>query len=128
MKHHNLDVAVIVMNNHSYGIIRQFQDSYLDGRYDASFAGYSVPDLGRVADAYGIRYARIERMEQLTEDLFRGGPIIIDVQLSEQPLIEPKLEMGRPINDQFPYLNEQDYAEGNSFVDYPRPASLIKSS
>lgn len=126
VKHHNLDVAVVVMNNRSYGIIRQFQDSYLDSRYDASSTGYSVPDFGRVADAYGLRYAKIERLEQLTEDLFSGGPIVIDVQLNEQTLIEPKLEMGRPINDQFPYLSEQEYAEGNSFVEYPRPESLKK--
>jgi acetolactate synthase-1/2/3 large subunit len=32
--------------------------------------------------------------------------------------------MGRPINDQFPYLGESEYAEGNRFVDYPRPDSL----
>src|SRR6202030_2981088 len=38
-----LDIIVIVMNNASYGIIKQFQDSYLGGRYLASQEGYSVP-------------------------------------------------------------------------------------
>lgn len=126
LKHHNLDVAVIVMNNGSYGIIKQFQDSYLGSRYSASRDGYSVPDLSRVAEAYGIRHARIERLEQLTPDLFVGGPIVIDVALSEHTLIEPKLEMGRPINDQFPYLSEAEYAAGNRFVEYPRPESISK--
>ena len=119
--HNKLDVAVVVMNNGSYGIIKQFQDSYLGSRYEASRDGYSAPDFGKIAAAYGIAYVRVEQLDQLTSDLFRHGPVIIDVALSEHTLIEPKLEMGRPINDQFPYLSAKEYADGNRFVDYPRP-------
>lgn len=126
IKHNNLDVAIVVMNNGSYGIIKQFQDSYMQGRYTASRDGLSFPDFGALAAAYGLRYARIERLDQLVPNLFAGGPIVIDVILSEHTLIEPKLEMGRPINDQFPYLSDEDYAAGNRFVDYPRPASMGK--
>jgi len=124
LKHYDLDVAVVVMNNGSYGIIKQFQDSYLGSRYSASQDGYGVPDFGQVARAYGLRYARIENVDQIVPELFAGGPIVIDVMLSEQTLIEPKLEMGRPINDQFPYLDDAEYAAGNRFVDYPRPDSF----
>lgn len=127
LKNLDLDVAVVVMNNASYGIIKQFQDSYLGSRYTASQDGYSVPDFARIAQAYGLRSARIERLDQITPDLFTGGPIVIEVILSEQTLIEPKLEMGRPINDQFPYLSDAEYAAGNRFVDYPRPESLRRS-
>ncbi len=121
IRHNGLDVAIVVMNNASYGIIKQFQDSYLGSRYTASRDGYSVPDLGRIAEAYGLRYIRIERLDQITPEIFEGGAIVIDVALSEHTLIEPKLEMGRPINDQFPYLDEAEYASGNRFVSYPRP-------
>ena len=124
IKHNNLDVAIIVMNNGSYGIIKQFQDSYMQGRYSGSRDGLSFPDFGALAAAYGLRYARIEHLHQLDPALFSGGSIVIDVMLSEHTLIEPKLEMGRPINDQVPYLNSTDYADGNRFVDYPRPASM----
>jgi acetolactate synthase-1/2/3 large subunit len=121
VRFHDLDIAIVVMNNASYGIIKQFQDSYLGSRYTASRDGYSVPDLGRIAEAYGLRYIRVERLDQITPELFCGGAMIIDVALSEHTLIEPKLEMGRPINDQFPYLEEAEYASGNRYVDYPRP-------
>lgn len=121
---HKLDVAVVIMNNQSYGIIKQFQDSYLGSRYDASRDGYTTPDFARIADAYGLAYARIEELSQIGPELFRQGPIIIDVVLSEHTLIEPKLEMGRPINDQFPYLDGQAYAQGNRFVPYPRPETM----
>jgi acetolactate synthase I/II/III large subunit len=127
IKHNDLDVAIVVMNNASYGIIKQFQDSYLGSRYTASRDGYSVPDFGKIAEAYGLRYTRIERLDQITPAIFEGGAIVIDVALSEHTLIEPKLEMGRPINDQFPYLGEAEYASGNRFVTYSRPATFYSS-
>lgn len=123
--HHQLDIAIVVFNNRSYGIIKQFQDSYLGSRYDAADHGYSAPDFGKVAAAYGLAYARVDELGQITPDLFARGPIVIDVMLSNQTLIEPKLEMGRPINDQFPYLSAAAYAEGNRFVDYPRPDAML---
>ena len=119
-----LDIAIVIMNNRSYGIIKQFQDSYLGSRYEASYEGYSTPDFGRIAGAYGLDYERVETLEQITPALFGRGAIIIDVQLSEHTLIEPKLEMGRPINDQFPYLPAKEYAAGNRYVDYPRPDKI----
>lgn len=122
--HKGLDVAVIVMNNASYGIIKQFQDSYLGSRYKASQEGYSTPDFTRIAEAYGLRTANICSLGDLHRDLFNKGPIVINVDLHPDLLIEPKLEMGRPINDQFPYLNAVEYAAGNRFVAYPRPAGL----
>ena len=127
LKHHNLPVAVIVMNNMSYGIIKQFQDSYCDSRYTASRDGFTLPDFGALAKAYGIRYARIEAVDQLTKSLFTDpGPVVIDIMLSEHTLIEPKLEMGRPINDQYPYIPADEYASGNRFVHYPRSPEFLK--
>jgi acetolactate synthase-1/2/3 large subunit len=115
------EILIVVMNNYSYGIIKQFQDSYLDSRYTASRDGYSTPDFRGIASAYGLRYARVEQIDDMTPDLFHGGATIVEVILSEHTLIEPKLEMGRPINDQFPYLSKPEYEGGNRFVRYPRP-------
>ena len=126
--HLGLDIAVVVMNNGCYGIIKQFQDSYMESRYTASRDGYSTPDFGRIAEAYGLAYAKIERLEDLTPNLLGRGAILIDVILSEHTLIEPKLEMGRPINDQYPYLDQDTYERGNRFVDYPRPASFAAAA
>ena len=124
--HLGLDIAIVVMNNGCYGIIKQFQDSYMESRYTASRDGYSTPDFGRVAEAYGLAYAKIERLEDLTPDLLQRGAILIDVILSEHTLIEPKLEMGRPINDQYPYLDADAYARGNRYVPYPRPERVAE--
>jgi len=117
ISHHNLNIKVVIMNNYGYGIIKQFQDAYFQGRYEASGEGYSVPDFKAIADAYGIPAYRIDEMNQLTSDLFKKkGPIVVDVTLDPNTLIEPKVLMGRPINDQFPYLSEQEFASANPFI------------
>ncbi len=117
---HGLDIAIVVMNNGGYGIVKQFQDLYLGSRYTATQDGLKNPDFAKVAAAYGLRHVRIDRSEQLTSDMFTEGPIVIEVILHGQTVIEPKAEMGRPINDQFPYPDAAAYAAGNRFVDYPR--------
>lgn len=120
VKQHGLDIAIVVMNNSGYGIVKQFQDLYMGSRYAATQDGLENPDFGKVAAAFGRRHVRIDRVEQLTPDLFGSGPIVIEAILNGQTLIEPKAEMGRPINDQFPYLDAAAYAAGNRFVAYPR--------
>lgn len=127
IKQYGLDIAIIVMNNGNYGIIKQFQDSYLESRYSASQDGYGVPDFGALAAAYGLDYERVDSLDRITPDLLQRGPIIIDVIFHEATLIEPKLEMGRPINDQFPYLDAAEYAAGNRFVSYSRPDTLVEN-
>lgn len=121
LMHYGLDITIVVFNNGGFGIIKQFQDSYMQGRYEATGRGYSLPDFGAVVQAYGLHYRRIERLEDLSRDLFnQKGPMMLDVIVDANTLIEPKLEMGRPINDQFPYVDDAEYAAGNRFVDYPR--------
>jgi len=123
IRHLNLDIAIVVMNNGCYGIIKQFQDSYLGGRYVASQLGYSAPNFERVAAAYGIGYARVACLEEIQPSLFRrSGPTLIDIIIDEQTQIEPKLEMGRPINDQYPYLDQVEYDKGNRYIEYRRQA------
>lgn len=121
LMNYDLDITIMVFNNAGFGIIKQFQDSYLDSRYEATGRGYSSPDFGAVVRAYGLNYSRIERLEDMHADLFRQkGATVLDVVVDPNTLIEPKLEMGRPINDQFPYVDDAAYAAGNLFVDYPR--------
>jgi len=119
--HYRLPVKLVVLNNRGYGIIKQFQDSYFGSRYEASGQGYSVPDFGKIARAYGICYQEVTALDQLRKPVFESNePYIIDVKLNEHAQILPKLEMGRPINDQFPYVSDEEFERGNAFVPFAR--------
>ncbi len=119
--HYDLDITIIILNNCGYGIIKQFQDSYMDSRYEATGIGYSQPSMQAIVEAYGLKYHRVDKLQDIRADLFQQrGATVIDIILDENTLIEPKLEMGRPINDQFPYADEGEFEKGNRFVHFTR--------
>jgi acetolactate synthase-1/2/3 large subunit len=120
---YNLPIKIIIQNNNGYGIIKQFQDSYFEGRYFATGDGYSCPDFSKIANAYGIQYQEV-RTEKEVEDLeIPTGICIIDLKLPEHSLISPKTEMDRFIHDQFPYI--EDSSIKNLPYAYPeRPSAL----
>jgi len=116
LKHLNLNVTVVIMNNFGYGIIKQFQDSYTDSRYFATGEGYSTPSFQKIANAYEISYVSIEKKEDINAHIFKhNGPQIIEMLLHPNTAIEPKLEMGHSIEDQFPYVADAEYDAAMKF-------------
>src|SRR5665647_2562771 len=67
--HHDLPIKIILLNNRSYGMIRQFQDQYFDGRYQSTIVGYSCPDFQKVVAAYSIPVARTVDAQDVAEGL-----------------------------------------------------------
>ena len=108
VRHYGIPLKLLILNNRGYGIIKQFQELYLEGRYVATGEGYSCPDFADIAGAYGLGYERLSDiadahglLERVLDD---PGPTIVDVWLAEDQKIEPKLGWGKPIEDQLPLL------------------------
>jgi acetolactate synthase-1/2/3 large subunit len=105
-----LPVKVIVLNNNTLGMIRQFQDSYFDSRYQSTYWGYSAPDFAKVATAYGIESKTIENEEGMLdaikwlwseENSFK--PQLLQVMIDPQTNTYPKIAFGRPITEMEPF-------------------------
>ncbi len=109
---HNLSVKVLVMNNSCLGMVRQFQDMYFGGRQQSTVKGYSCPDLGKVAMAYGIPAYIITSLASaqgiIKEALNAEGPAFIDVKLEQTTCVDPKLVVNRPIEDMSPHLDRTE--------------------
>jgi acetolactate synthase I/II/III large subunit len=121
IRHHSLNIKIVLLNNRGFGIIRQFQDLYFEGRYEASDRGISFPDFGPIVRGYGLDYYKVENLTDLEHSIFRSfGPAVVDVALHPNTLIQPKTEMGNPINDQFPYVTDEEFEKANRFVPYQR--------
>jgi len=101
--HYQLPLVIIIMNNRGYGIIKQFQDAYFDGRHEATGRGYSTPDFGRISNAYGLPYVQVHNLKDFDSIELPDGPLVIDVIIPQGALITPKIEMDRFLHDQFPY-------------------------
>ena len=129
IRSHNLNIKIIIFNNFGYGIIKQFQDSYSSGRHFATGDGYTQPDFKKVVEAYDIKYNRIKDIDDLRSDLFSSsGPAVIDIHLHPDTMIEPKLEMGRSIEDQFPYLSDEEFNSAMKFGFNARITKVTKKS
>ena len=109
------------MNNNGYGIIKQFQELYLNKRYEASTAttGVVSPDFEKVSKAYGINYTLISNHKNLKKILSK--PIksnkteFIEVLLKPDQKIIPKLQFGKPIEDLSPLLPRKEF-KSNMYV------------
>lgn len=60
-----LPIGIIVMNNRSLGMVREFQDTYFEGRNIGTVIGYSCPDLSLIANAYRLPYFKIENPKDM---------------------------------------------------------------
>lgn len=110
MVRNNLPVKVIVLNNNTLGMIRQFQDSYFESRYQSTYWGYSAPDFAKVANAYGIESKTIEKEEDMLEAIewlwsndnsFK--PQLLQVMIDSHTNTYPKIAFGRPITEMEPF-------------------------
>ncbi|MDO8804025.1 MAG: thiamine pyrophosphate-binding protein [Elusimicrobiota bacterium] len=104
----NLPVKVILMNNGCLGMVRQFQDIYFGGRRQSTLEGYHCPDLKRIVEAYGVP-VRVARTMAQAEAALRGalaaqGPALVEVKLTPETAVEPKLVVNRPIEDMSPHM------------------------
>lgn len=100
IKRGNIPLKIVVLNNHCHGMVRQFQESYFNGRYRSTVEGYSAPDFVKVAQAYGIDAMRI----QLDQEMAAGlawlwadplQPALLEVDIPMAANAYPKLAFGR---------------------------------
>ena len=110
-----LPIKIIVFNNESLGMIRQFQDSYFESRYQSTSWGYSAPDFEKVAIAYGIQAKTINNENEvlsainwLWESKNEFQPQLLQVMINPQTNTYPKLAFGRPITEMEPFVNPLD--------------------
>lgn len=111
---YKLPIKIFVFNNAGYGIIRQFQDSYIGGRHVGSEE--NNPDFFAVARAYGIKAETIPcqfdadvMRDEIRHVMLQDGPVLCDVKMLDTPLA-PKAEFGNPIDEQSPKLSDEELA------------------
>jgi acetolactate synthase-1/2/3 large subunit len=102
-----LPIKMLIANNRSLGMVRQFQQSYFDSRFQSTVWGYSAPDFAAVASAYGIQSRSIETDESADEALSwllsTPGPALLDVKISPEANAYPKIAFGLPMTEMEPY-------------------------
>ena len=124
VRHHNLPIKVILLNNNGYGMIRQFQKQYFNSRFQSTVKGYSQPDFKKVVSAYGIHSSRATEvfgLEKILKGMFKNKkPEFLEIMLAKNNLVLPKLAVGRPIEEQDPLLSEKELKDNMLIEVLPR--------
>ena len=111
--HHKLPIKMVVFNNQSYGMVRQFQQSYFHDRFASTDWGYSAPDFSKVASAYGIRSATVSEDSQLKNGLEMlwkdpSEPFLLEIKIDKSVNAYPKIAFGYPITEMEPFAKPLD--------------------
>jgi len=115
MASNRIPVKLFIINNNGYGIIKQFQELYLGGRYEATIPskGVTNPDFKKISSAYGINYTEIKSNKEidkvLKKVLISKKPEFINVIIDSNQKIIPKLQFGKPIEDLSPLLPRSEF-------------------
>ena len=106
MVRNSLPVKMVIVNNRCLGMVRQFQESYFEGRYQSTLWGYSAPDFAQVARAFGIPARTLADPEDTAEALdwlAAGGAALLQVMVDPGENVHPKLAFGSPIGEMEPF-------------------------
>jgi len=103
-----IPLKIIVVNNNCLGMIRQFQDSYFEGRYQSTYWGYTAPNFAEIATAYGISAKTLSTMDEISDAMHwlwdkSDEPALLHVMVSSQMNVYPKIAFGRPISEMEPF-------------------------
>lgn len=106
-----IPLKLFVLNNNSLGMVREFQNVYLNKNYQSSVIGYGCPDLKKIAKAYDFEYVRIVGVRQkdslLKKIVDSKKPVLVEVIIDIDTPLQPKVVYGHALDDQAPYLNEK---------------------
>jgi acetolactate synthase I/II/III large subunit len=99
---HEIPVKVFLMNNGHFGMVRQWQELFWDGRYSSVEMGDS-PDWVKLAEAFGWRGMRCadkgELKDAMRATLEAEGPALLDVQVSKTENCYPMIPAGAAARD-----------------------------
>jgi len=110
----NLPISIIVLNNFASGMIRDDQARRFGSRFSCTTAdsGYGVPDLKKLAEAFGINYICFDgniNESALTPIVNNCGPILVDILLKDDSYRLPYLPVGYAMQNFVPEIDKELY-------------------
>jgi acetolactate synthase-1/2/3 large subunit len=101
LKQYNLPVKVIILNNGTLGMVRQWQEIFNKKRYSEVILDVN-PDFVKLADANGLRGARIKSLDELKdiEKMINDDePLLLDVVVPRDCNVYPIIPAGQSFSE-----------------------------
>lgn len=98
LQEYNLPVKIVIVNNSSLGMVRQWQELFHGERYSHSIFPIQ-PDFLKLAEAYDIKAMKVEKASDvraaLEEMLAHRGPVLLDVRIAKEENVYPMIAPGK---------------------------------
>lgn len=122
--HYDLPIKIFVWNNDGYLSIRATQKKFFEGRLIGTdkTSGVSFPSLRKIASAYGIKYYKASRGNQLAnviqEVVNYPKAVICEVMCIRDQEIIPSVSaftkkdgtiVSKPLEDMYPFLDREEF-------------------
>ena len=112
-----------VINNNGYASIRASQENYFQHLVAADpTSGLSLPDVKKVAEAYGLPSLSITNQQnlrrQIREVLETPGPVVCEIMAPSEEQRAPRLSsmqrpdgsmVSKPLEDLWPFLDREEF-------------------
>jgi acetolactate synthase-1/2/3 large subunit len=102
ISHYDLPILIVIMNNGTLGMVRQWQNMFYQGRYSQTTLD-RPPDFVKLADAYGVRGFRArnegEFRAALDAALSVRKPALVECILDIDEKVLPIVPSGKPIDE-----------------------------
>ncbi|MCM6846715.1 acetolactate synthase large subunit [Lactococcus lactis] len=93
---YGIAIKVVLINNHSLGMVRQWQESFYEERRSQSVFDVE-PNFQLLAEAYGIKHVKLDNPKTLADDLkiiTEDEPMLIEVLISKSEHVLPMIPAG----------------------------------
>lgn len=101
IRENNLPVKIVILNNGTLGMVRQWQELFFDKRYSSTIL--NNPDFVKLAEAFAIKAIRIEDKDKLSagleEALEYDGPVLVDVLVAQEENVFPMVPAGAGLHE-----------------------------
>jgi acetolactate synthase-1/2/3 large subunit len=96
---HDIPVVFCVINNGYLGMVRQWQTLFYEDRLSQVALPQDLPDLMKLADAYGIPGFRVERVEDLRTTVEKAAaitdrPVLVEFRVDPDEMVFPMVPAG----------------------------------
>lgn len=96
---YGIDIKTVIINNGWQGMVRQWQETFYDGHYSASNMESGMPDIVKLAEAYGIKGIVVRKREELKDAiaqmLAHKGSVLLDVHVKRDENCYPMVAPGK---------------------------------
>ena len=102
VQHYDIPVITIIFDNHTLGMVRQWQTLIYGQRYSNTTLDRG-PDFVKLAEAYGIKGYRVTNVVEFEaafkEALESGHAAVIDCMLDMDEMVHPMVSGGSPVTN-----------------------------